>query len=221
MALRAQSPNDSPPPPGPRPSSDQQTDRRERFKKMAEHFRQQRGGESKCQPQERAEHIREAMKHLKAAGLGQMAERIEESMKKMRRDGGNSSAGQAQDQQPPAPPKRGQFGGPQQFTRPAPLTPGDPAPMRDHGGRPHAGNNDDLQVQVQRLARQVEELRNMMQNRMGKSQGQDGSRTGEHHERRPQENGSHHRDRGREPQSNNNRDEKIKPALRPQASNAE
>lgn len=236
LALHAQGPDKTPPPPGQPQDSSQQNERRERFqkmaeqfreqrgkdgkgseadrrecrKKMAEHFREQRGG-GEGQSQERAEHIREAMKHLKAAGLGPMAERIEGALKQMRNEHGNSPAAQSQDQSPRGPQPRGPFGGPQQYGRPTPLSPDAPAPMEKKGAHPNAGNHDDLQIQVQRLARQVEELRNMIQNRKGDAQGQKGSRAGEHHKRRPQGNGPHHKNR--ESKSETNPPEEIKPAL--------
>jgi len=193
IAARAQAPNIPPPPPPPpqspgdaqRQGPGPQDDRREHYRKMAEQFRRHHGPAGADQPQvnprERAEHISEALKHLKAAGLGPMAARIEEMLKKMH-DGpgrGKSRSGppQAQQQRPQRPP------GPPPFGRPAPIPPGGPRAHGAPGARPDAGGVGELREQVQKLARQVEELRNSIGRRMEEPRG--GPRGGEHPEGRP------------------------------------
>ncbi len=148
------------------PNSEQRDQLRHRMEEFRKHEQQRSGrGAPQGKPEDRAQHIAEAMKHLRVAGLGEMAERIEEMLKKQQGGHGPTQRpGGPQSQSGPGrrPPMASQ---PPHFSRPAPMNPG---ASGNAGRQPgSSGNNDDLREQVQKLARQVEELKNLVQNKAG------------------------------------------------------
>lgn len=94
-------------------------------------------------PRGRQQHLREALRHLKAAGLGHVAERIENSLQSRSHQDGGHRAG------PPA-------------WQPSPRGLHHEAGRPHASDKPHQSNNDDLRPQMQRLSRQVEELGNIV-----------------------------------------------------------
>jgi hypothetical protein len=110
--------------------------------------------------QDRDGHIREALRHLREAGLGDMAERIEHAMGH-RREGqerrhhrhsrwmehGKRDAGSA-------------FAAPQRIPNPRPDSARGPEPKREQNP-----GMEELRSQVQRLTREVEALKNAMKQR--------------------------------------------------------
>lgn len=110
-------------------------------------FHQMRGKQGRphhdVDPRERQQHLREALRHLQAAGLPDVAERIENMMQSRFRPEGSRSDGPRQGPRPEGPHKR--------------------ETARDHSSdKPQHGNNDDLRAQMQRLSHQVEQLGNIV-----------------------------------------------------------
>lgn len=107
---------------------------------MAERFRRHHSKEDhapqQVNPQERAARLREAMKHLKAAGFDEMAKCVGHAMGKMLSERSQHSGHR----------ERG--------------TPGQSTHQYLRPDGTSDGNNDDLRAEVQRLSRQVEELAN-------------------------------------------------------------
>ena len=172
-------PDNSPPqdrPPSPRPQESPR-DKPQVPGPDAQRARSQAHGDSG----DRMNHIKEAMKHLRAAGLGDMADRLEMALR--HREHGHPGHRMAhrrgahggRPRNVPAPGQQhfrrptdpGSSRGPA-FAAPAPFV---PRPQAEDGrrgpeSRRDAGSNDDLRNQVQKLQREVEELKNLMKSRM-------------------------------------------------------
>lgn len=110
--------------------------------------------------QDRDAHIREALRHLREAGLGDMAERIQHAI------GHRREAQERRHDRHPHWAEHGRRGGGGAFAAPQRIP--DPRPESARGPEPKREQNsgmEELRGQVQRLAREVEALKNAMKQR--------------------------------------------------------